>query len=104
MRLTLIAVVLAVLVLAGVGHADQRSTGPHTGSGASGQVAGQPAPDPALPAIVNAAVTTTVTVQTHLAPESRRYLRPAEGVFTTISIAPLVRDDTSRPRAFPLLI
>lgn len=104
-RLLLVVAAVAVLTFAGLRDGDQRSTKPHSGIGACGQLAGQPAPDPESPAIVRAAVTTSATVQTHLASESLRHLRPAQRIATASGQTPVDSNvDAARPRSFPLLI
>jgi len=103
-RLLLIAVALAVLAVAGPRHDGKFPTGLRQGEPASGQLATQPAPEPDACAIVSAAVIPSITVDTHLVPESRRHVRPAQGALVVSPHLPSAPHATAGPHSFPLLV
>ena len=102
-RLTLVAVALAILVVAGLRSGDQRASMLHGARGSSA-LAGPPAPDPWAPALANAALTSSTTAQTLSRDEWSRRLGNDPDPALVIVPAIHLPDGTTRPLTFPLLI
>jgi len=103
-RLTFIAIALAVLVFGGLRQGDLRLSEPYDSPPTSGQLAGQPAPDPALPVVVSVAVHGSSTTRTLSSSHWHRHRRPAAAFTAASQHTPIVSDRATSRRSFPLLI
>jgi hypothetical protein len=103
-RLTMLAIVLAVLVFTGLRHDGLVVPAAQEPGVAAGQLDAPPVPEPDVPVMASAAATRAATAQTHVVSESPRLPRPTRGTAHVPARLPGHPNGSTGPRAFPLLI
>ena len=103
-RLIAIAIALAVLAFAEIRPEAEAPAFERQSDAASVQLADPPAAEPDVPAVIAATASTSATIQTVLAVESRRRPSPTLSAVTVSHHLPGAAHSPGKPRIFPLLI